>query len=115
VIAVGLVFIARALSGSLNLLARLQTTDRLVRVAQSVLAELELQAQQIPPLGLREGSCDASDGDCRWTLTVQPARLPPAQITDGAFRAITLTIVSASGHAATVRLHTLWPSAWVEP
>ncbi len=107
VIAVGLVFISRGISGSLKALAVIQQDDQLLHAAQSTLNTLEAHLQRfhtLPP-------SDDRDLGYRWHVSIQPVPVP-ADIAPGAFRAVTLTVSPAEKPTPTISLQTLWPSSW---
>lgn len=114
VIAVGLVFISRGVSTSLKALARIQQYERLLRLAESVLSELETQAQQGQPISHHEeGTFEKPNADYRWHVAVNAFQLPTGDIPPDAFRPVTLTIRQIGASTPVVRLHTIWPSEWL--
>lgn len=114
VLAVGLVFIARGLGNSLKTLSALEQSETLRQLAESQFAELETRAQQGQPLA-RAGSCASTQTACRWTL--QDADAPSSDIPEDlrpSVRLVTLTVTGEPPAGSEARLHTLWPSEWLE-
>ena len=113
VIAVGLVFISRGISGSLNALSMLRQRTLLLRLAESTLTELKTEAQQIPTASPREGDFGEPNSGYRWALTIRPLQGSPADVSAEAFRAVSLTVSRIDQPTALIRLHALWPLEWV--
>ena len=109
VIAVGLVFISRGISGSLKALTIIQQDDQLLHAAESTLNLLETHLPRFHTLPIS----DERELGYRWHVSIQPVPAP-AEITPGAFRAVTLTVSPAKTPTPTISLHTIWPSSWFE-
>lgn len=110
VIAVGLVFISRGVGGSLKALASLQEYDRLIRVAESRLHELESLAQLQQAVEVRDGAFEPPDERYGWSITVEP--FPVAELADGALCLVTLRVSPLDDPHPMVRVQTVWPSTW---
>jgi len=110
---VGLLFISRSIGGSLKVLSRVQQYERLLRLAESAFSRLEAEAQHTKSLAHREGLFDPPDEGYRWTLTTGPLQLDQSDIPTDTLTVVTLTVSPSHATSPTVRLHTIWPSAWV--
>lgn len=112
VIAVSLVLISRGVSGSLKALATLQYDDRMLRLAESTLLEMETTAQQGPVTLPLNGTLNPPDQAYQWTLTALPTVLAPEELS-GTLRSMTLTVHRGTASAPVVRLNTVWPIEWI--
>ncbi len=112
VIGVGLVFISRSLAGNLKQLSTIQQYDRLLQLAESTLAEVEVQAQHAPPLTARAGEYESPNEAYAWTLEMNPLALQglaPQSMTE-----VVLTVSRRDERPPVIRLHTVWPTVWLE-
>ena len=109
VIAVGLVFISRGLSESLRIVSRLQESDRLLRIAESTLSELEIRDQH-QPLATSQGSCEPPDDQYQWSLAISPVQSTDPSLQT--FRAVILTVHRADLPTPAAQLSVLWPGKW---
>ncbi len=112
VIAVSLVLISRGVSGSLKALATIQYDDRMLRLAESTLQEVETTAQQVPASLPLSGTLNPPDAAYQWTLTALPTVLVPEELS-GTLRSMTLTVNRGTASAPVVRLNTVWPIEWI--
>jgi len=112
VIAVGLVFISRGMSGSLKALSTLQHTHRLLVLAESTRSELETIAQQAPGSISLNGSFDPPNDQYQWTMQQVPAQWESSDLGAGMW-SVMLTVSRANGTPPRVRLHTIWPADWI--
>ncbi len=111
VIGTGLVFISRALAGSVKQLSTIQQYDRLLQLAASTLAVQEAQAQQAPPLTTLAGEYESPDDAYQWTLETHPLEvegLAPQTMED-----VTITVSRRDDRPPVVRLRTVWPANWL--
>ena len=113
VLAVGLVFIGRALGSSLKALSRLQTSARLLHLAQAKLGELELQAQQMGPLASKDGAFDSPNDAYGWSVAAVPSDDEFDGLPKGSICLITLAVAKADQSREKIRLQTRWPSSWI--
>ena len=113
VIAVGLVFISRSLSNSLKALARIQQVDRLLRLAESALSDLEAEVQQFGTLPSDAGTFEPPDERYRWQIASESVQHPLGDLPTEVFRAVTLTVSPVDRAVPTVRVHTIWPASWL--
>jgi len=118
VIAVGLVFISRALSQQLRALHRVEQHETLLALAQSTLEDLEVRVraslapQQIVDVPFDE-PYDESYRDYRWT--VKATRLfadePDDDPTVVRLASVVLTVQRGNPPTALMQLSAIWPAA----
>ena len=113
VIATGLVFISRALSTNLNVVTRLERTERLRRLAESALRAREIEAQQFGTSDAPAGAFDPPDDAYRWAMSLHPVQISLDDQTTVPMLSVTLTVSPTSNDHSLVQLHTLWPTDWV--
>lgn len=115
VIAVGLVFISRALSGQMKALQVVSEYDTLLALAQGKLLEFEAQrlaSSQLPDA--HEGSFPEPYQGYQWRMTARDREADPLD-DDGNPLSSEVTVVVQQGHrdASAVRLSAIWPKDWV--
>ena len=114
VIAVGLVFITQGLGGSLKALAALTRYDRLLRLAESQLDQLQAEVQQFHLLASREGEFETPDQDYRWSVSLAPVQSEDMpESTAAVMCSVTVTVSHAADPSPAVRIQSLWPASWV--
>lgn len=116
-IAVGLVFITRALGSQLQALKSLQVYHALLPLAEGKLAEMESRwLFGVSNPADREGSLDQAGGVAapdRWMLQASPrADLLKNDAGEALVDELLLSARHESPPQANVRLRTLWPSEW---
>lgn len=119
VIAVGLVFISRALGSQLRALQSIQNYDVLLGLAESQLDELEgHRLIRHLPSAPRRGSFAQPYQDYEWAIEATP-RFGAGDLVGADDQPLTsdvvLTVrrVGSSGQVLTI--HAIWPSEWVTP
>ena len=120
VIAVGLVFISRALSQQLRALGDVERHEALVALAQGKLEELEAQVrarkapQQITDVAFSEPYGQAS-GEYRWSLRITPLSAEEADADQTIVRVsrVILTVQRSEPVTSLVTLSSLWPTAMI--
>jgi hypothetical protein len=120
VIAAGLVFITRGIGGSLRGLSRIEEYERLLRLAESQLNRLEVEAQQFQNPSSRSGQFDNPDDSHHvytWDLQIKPLvipdEVPPGELCDVALTVKRSQRSSSDTASGALQLHTLWPASWV--
>ena len=114
VIAVGLVFINRALGGQLTALRRIEETDAMLALARGTFLKLEsLRLAGVVPSAVK-GRFDKPFADCGWALSAE-AR-PDLVKDDGTPLAAeaSVTVERESPPASAATLTAVWPSAWAQ-
>ena len=113
VIAVGLVFISRGLSGHLKALRTLEERDTLLALTRSQLLQLESE-RFFGQRGDSAGDFEAPVAGYRWAL----AATPRADLTDQAgaplATEVILTVERSGPPASALRLQSVWPLDWVQ-
>jgi hypothetical protein len=115
VIAVGLVFVSRALSGQMKALQVVGEYDALLALAQGKLLELEAQRLSGSPLPVaREGSFPEPYQGYEWRFAAADREADPLD-EDGKplSSEVTLTVQRADRGASAIRLSAMWPIDWV--
>ena len=112
VIAVGLVFINRALGGQLGALRRIEEADATLALARGTLLEWEsLRLAGLPPAD-REGAFDDPFAGYRWRLSTEPrADVTKADGTVAAADAA-MTVERERPPASSTTLTAVWPIEW---
>ncbi len=120
VLAIGLIAITQGIGSSLRSLATIQRYEIFLRLAESKLAEFEVQAPQYaqatPPQKLpRSGLFDGSYNAYQWKLSEAPISSPniPTAVSD-AVRLVTLAVSPKDSGQPQVRLQTIWPIEWLQ-
>ncbi len=112
VIAVGLVFISRALGGQLGAIHRLEASDARLALVRSKLLEWESLCLAGLPLQDRAGAFPEPFADYRWVLGTTPR----ADVTkkDGtvAAAAASITVERAEQPGSSLTLTAIWPDTW---
>ena len=114
VIAVGLVFISRALASPLKALRTIEEYDTLLVLAPSQL--LEWEARRSTPTTL-EGTFQKPYEAYRWTLKATLREGPDdlkAQDGTPLTSSVTFTVQRGDRPGSTVRLRAVWPSEWFQ-
>ena len=113
VIAVGLVFISRALASPLKALRTVEEYDTLLMLAPTQL--LEWEAKRSTPAVL-QGAFQKPYEDYRWTLKATPRDGPndlKAQNGTPLTSTVTFTVQRGDRPGSAVRLQAVWPSEWI--
>jgi len=112
-VAVGLTVISQAVASNLKALSRIQEINLLLRLAESMLNELETVVQHGHPVSQCTGTFDHPNNSYQWTLSSGPIRLQAGATPLDDVRSVTLTISRINASAPAVRLNTIWPSEWI--
>ena len=120
VIAVGLVFISRALSQQLRALSDVERHDALATLAQGTLEELEARVragkppQQITDVAFGEPYDEASR-DARWSLKITPLSADETDADQTIVRVsrVVLTVRRGEPSTSLVKLSAIWPTAMI--
>ncbi len=114
VLAIGLIAITQGIGSSLRSLAAIQRYETLLRLAESQLAELEVQAQgsQKHPAN---GPWQPLGNTSQWKLSQEKLSSPniPQAVSD-AVRLVTLTVSPQDAEQPHVSLQTIWPKEWIQ-
>ena len=117
VIATGLVFISRGLSGQLKALRTMEEHDVLLSLANGKLLELEgdrlTRASSGAPM---DGAFSEPYAAYHWLMVATP-RQGPSDLKDNDGRPLTsdilLTVARSGAPSSSVTLRAIWPSEWV--
>ena len=117
VIATGLVFISRGLSGQLTALRTIEEHDVLRSLANGKLLELEGERlARAAPSTRMDGVFPDPYADYRWALSATP-RQGQADLKDQDGLPLTsdiaLTVTRQRARSSSVTLRAIWPAAWV--
>lgn len=113
IIAVGLVFVSRAIASNLQALSRLQAYHRLLRLADQQLELLELEAQQLRPLATLQHTFPDPDAAYQWTVTTKAYPTTADGLPIGSVCSVVLSVSLADQPKPQVQLSTLWPASWL--
>ena len=117
VIATGLIFVSRGLSGQLNALRTMEEYDALLSLANGKLLELEgdrlARASSGAPM---EGAFPDPYAAYYWVMVATP-RQGPSDLRASDGRPLTsdifLTVAQSGASSSSVTLRAIWPSEWV--
>ena len=111
IVAVGLVFVSRALSSELKALQVVEESAAVSSVASNMLRELDglVQIGQAPATK-REGTFDSPNAGYRWVLSAGPLDTGEPEPRYGIVR---LTIRRVRDDAVVTMMRALWPMAFV--
>ena len=115
-IAVGLVFINRGLSGQLQAVRTVEDYETLLSLAQSKLAELEsarLFNRAIPPDA--NGLFGVPYQNYRWTIRAVPREDLKNDADQPIAAEVTITVQRAAERSSVVSLSAIWCADWVPP
>ena len=116
VIATGLVFITRGLSGQLRALRSIEEQTVVRALAQRTLLELEItRLLDHPAAAEASGRYAAPFEGYGWTMTATPLdesrhTMPPTALSD-----VTVTVQRVEGGSGAARLVSVWQSEWTAP
>ena len=113
IIAVGLVFVSRAIASSLQALSRVQAYHRLLRLADQQLEYLELHAQQLRPLDTLQDTFAAPDEGYQWSVKATAYAETADGLPIGSVCSVVLSVSRMDQPKPQVQLSTLWPSSWL--
>ncbi len=116
VIAVGLVFVSRALSGQLRALKRLEESAVLLALAEGKLREIEAACPLQPsaaPDPQRAGTFDEPSTNYQWELTVEPAS-DQGGAEEMPLSTVTIAVQRREPASGAVRLSMAWPTEWAD-
>lgn len=111
IVAVGLVFVSRALSSELKALQVVEESAAVSSLASNMLREMDglVQSGQAPATK-REGTFDSPNAGYRWALAAQDTGEPEPR-----YGIVRLTIRRVRDDAVVTVMRALWPMAFVPP
>jgi len=111
VVAVGLVYVSRALSSELKALQVVEESTAVSSVASNMLCEMDGLVQSgRAPVAMREGTFDPPNAGYRWVLSARPLDTGEPEPRYGMVR---LTIRRVRDDAVVAVMRALWPIAFV--